>query len=99
MSDDKIPNNNEKDLCDLLTKIDGQLEYSAREELKKSLGLLDVMMMRQGIEDNKLLKRKINDLKNMIGKHLQDFTYRVHWENEILTWIHSVKADLGCIQK
>ena len=99
MSDDKIQNNDEKDLCVLLTKIDGQLDDSAKEELIKSLELLDAMMMRQGIEDNMLLKRKINDLTTMIAKSQQKFAYRVHWVNEISTLINCMKVELGCIQK
>lgn len=99
MSHDKIPNNDENDLCTLLTKIDRQLDDSVKEELTQSLDLLDTMMMRQGIENNVLLKRKISDLATMIDKYQQKFAYRIHWKNNILAWITQIKVELGCIEK
>ena len=99
MTDDKIPNNDENDLCTLLTKIDGQLDDSVKDELTQSLDLLDVMMMRQGIENNLLLKRQINDLTTMIDKCQQKFAYRIHWKNNISAWIAHMKTELGCIEK
>ena len=99
MTDNKIPNNDENDLCTLLTKIDEQIDDSLKDQLTQSLDLLDAIMMRQGIENNNLLKRTINDLTTMIDKYQQKFAYKIHWKNNISATITHIKVELGCIEK
>ena len=99
MTENKIPNNDENDLCTLLTKIDGQLDDSVKDQLMQSLDLLGAMMMRQGIENNNLLKHKINDLTTMIDKSQQKYAYQIHWKNNISASISHIKTDLGYTEK